>query len=391
MGTDSIIYFRTDGNSHIATGHLVRCLSVARAFALLADENSSRICFLVSDRESALLLRNFFDIENEFEVKILNSAYYNDLDRELPELVSFLSAKDSVFFLDSYYVTKTYLETLGRLTRLVFLDDLRLFDYPVDMIINYDVLSPKALAAYKAFYSQAKIKLLGSSYTPLRQQFSDLAGTGRNCPAPLGHLHSAGSLNAPPAVRLLISSGGSDPNHTCLKLADRLLASFAEAPVRLCLEVVLGALSTDKEVLLALAEKQPLITIHEKVTNMARLMASCDLAISAAGTTLYELCALAIPSACFILADNQKASAQAFAEAGAIPLLGDVRTESEKVMQSAAEWTASMLNGFCREQFLSPSMKQASASMRQLVDGKGSDRIARQLLQLLQESSPQML
>ena len=30
MGTDSIIYIRADGNSKIATGHLVRCLSIAQ-------------------------------------------------------------------------------------------------------------------------------------------------------------------------------------------------------------------------------------------------------------------------------------------------------------------------------------------------------------------------
>ncbi len=31
MGADSVIYIRADGNTEIATGHLVRCLSVARA------------------------------------------------------------------------------------------------------------------------------------------------------------------------------------------------------------------------------------------------------------------------------------------------------------------------------------------------------------------------
>ena len=30
MGADSVIYIRADGNTEIATGHLVRCLSVAR-------------------------------------------------------------------------------------------------------------------------------------------------------------------------------------------------------------------------------------------------------------------------------------------------------------------------------------------------------------------------
>ncbi len=49
MGADRLIYFRTDGNSRIATGHLARCLSIAKACQSLG----MRICFLLSGKESA--------------------------------------------------------------------------------------------------------------------------------------------------------------------------------------------------------------------------------------------------------------------------------------------------------------------------------------------------
>ena len=53
MGTDSVIYIRTDGNSKIATGHFVRCLCIAEALETLGKQ----VCFLVSDTDSADLLR----------------------------------------------------------------------------------------------------------------------------------------------------------------------------------------------------------------------------------------------------------------------------------------------------------------------------------------------
>ena len=46
------IYFRTDGNEEIATGHIMRCLSIARACAALHAE----VCFLVSDEQSMTIL-----------------------------------------------------------------------------------------------------------------------------------------------------------------------------------------------------------------------------------------------------------------------------------------------------------------------------------------------
>ena len=48
MGSDSVIYIRTDGNSKIATGHLVRCLCIAQALESLEKS----VCFLVSDEDS---------------------------------------------------------------------------------------------------------------------------------------------------------------------------------------------------------------------------------------------------------------------------------------------------------------------------------------------------
>ncbi len=42
MGADSVIYIRTDGNTEIATGHLVRCLSIARALKRVTDRRYDR-------------------------------------------------------------------------------------------------------------------------------------------------------------------------------------------------------------------------------------------------------------------------------------------------------------------------------------------------------------
>ena len=173
MGTDRIIYIRTDGNRSLAAGHLVRCLSIADACYSLGME----IHFLVSDEESrSLLLTLLTDVPLNPVIQILKTAVYNDLEREIPEMISLLSNNDTcvtydrpILLLDSYYITEKYLNTVGNFAKTAYIDDLQLFDYPVDLLINYDIAPDSLLPCHP----KAKKVLLGVSYTPLRRQFTD--------------------------------------------------------------------------------------------------------------------------------------------------------------------------------------------------------------------------
>ena len=351
MGTDRLVYFRTDGNSHIATGHLVRCLSIADACFSLG----MKVCFLVSDQESKALLQSF-DPACRFPVRILETAVYDDLEKELPEVLGMLNEAgqaEQIFFLDSYYVTEHYLSAVRAVAKVAYLDDLQLFDYPVDLLINYDVIPESRSATYQAAYQNAARTLLGASYTPLRAQFTDLQPYCRDR-----------------VSNILVTTGGSDPYHFCL----RLIAAFRENSfLHLCqLHVVVGRLNEDKDKLYKLADELPFLQLHENVSDMASLMASCDLAVSAAGTTLYELCAAGVPSMSFCLADNQLTAAKAFDEAGIIPCAGDIRCNCDEVLVKIMNFVTDMLGNFQKR-------LTAQATMRQLVDGKGAMRIAKAL------------
>lgn len=307
MGSHRLIYFRTDGNSQIATGHLMRCLSIAQACQVL----SLPVCFLASDEDSASLLKQF-DPAGTFPVRILSSAVYNDMEKELPELLSLLSEAPSLLFVDSYFVTEPYLQAVSGICPVAYLDDLQLFDYPVDLVINYDIIPEDMLPSYQAAYKRAGQTLLGASYTPLRRQFQMEVPAVR------------------PSVKdILITTGGSDPYHFCLNLLscfqERLSALIAEPDFHL--HVLIGSLNEDKRLLKELAEELPFLKLHENVTDMAALMASCDLAISAAGTTLYELCAVGIPAVSYSFADNQ------------LPSSSPLQTLEQFPMQGISVWT----------------------------------------------------
>lgn len=351
MEPDKVIYIRTDGNSKLATGHLMRCLTIARALTRM-NENVMT-AFLVSDEESAGLLRSFFSREealtDAFQIVVLNTPY-DDLDQELPLLLPFLGLHQVDWMLvDSYYVTPLYLAAARQLTRIAYLDDIQAFDYPADLVINYDI------TASCDFYKSAGSCLLGGSYAPLREQF----------------LHTGFQVYQT-VKNILLTTGGTDPCDVAGTFLTSCTADGFFANAGCFLHCVVGGLYPHKEALAALAVKYPSIILHENVEDMASLMAECDLAISAGGTTLYELCAVGVPSVSYAMADNQLPSVQAFALQNVIPYAGDVRNDRN--------FYPSLLSQVKKLAEDYPARKEYSLKMRAFIDGGGAMRIAQALL-----------
>lgn len=336
------IYFRTDGNEEIATGHIMRCLSVARACTAF----HAGIVFLVSDEKSMALLMERFTCPDEFSVQCLHSDYKN-LEEELPVLQSILSStEESWIFIDSYYVTENYLSNLQKFCRTAYLDDILAFDYPVDMIINYDMETGETPSCYR----KAAQKLLGVSYTPLREQFQNV------------------SYEVKPEVKnILISTGGTDTYNVAGELLRKVLDN---ASLRTChYHIITSRFNSHFQELEQSASHNPAIHIHENVQDMAALMAECDLAVSAGGTTLYELCAVGVPAVSFALADNQLNAVETFSKSPIIPYAGDVRPSLTAVTEAVILFLEESARSYERR-------KKSSQRMRAFIDGNGSSRIA---------------
>lgn len=364
------IFFRTDGNSEIATGHLMRSLAVARACRAYASHVRKEISlvFLVSDAESAALLAGRFETaeENtpEFPIAILHSDYRHPL-QELTALSCVLTDASAdgkekpVLFIDSYFVNTAYFKALHPYCHSAYLDDLRSFPCPVDLVINYDT------DADCGFYSDARQKLLGASYTPLRAQFG----------------HTAYEVR-PHADSILISAGGTDPYAVSIELTERLLCS----PLQDChIHILTSTANTRYGQLLALSGAHPQIQIHENVSDVASLMASCDLAVSAGGTTLNELCSVGVPTISYLMADNQKTAVSAFDAMGLIPCAGDIRPSDGSAVADSSVLHKILLFLTSMSQNVE-ERKKSSQIMRAFSDGRGAERIAEALFRLSSET-----
>lgn len=376
MGCNQLILIRTDANSRIAGGHLMRCLSIAGACLRLG----MKVWLLISDRESEAFAQSLLTSPNlsGLSLRRLPNADYRELERELVSLPQVLTEivnrenltyDSTVFLLDSYFAVPTYFTALKSFTggqmKTAYLDDLRTLDPAVDLVINYDVISESSLPQYQNAYRRAGSLLLGASYTPLRPQFENTDDFLRE------------DTLREKVTNILVTTGSSDPCHLCADMAWRF-AGLQTAGSNLNgtrLHLVIGRYNEDRERLFSLQKKLPFLQLHENVSNMASLMKSCDLAVSAAGTTLYELCAAGIPSVSLVMADNQLACAKAFGDSGVLPCGGDIRTDREQVLQAVFSFMTDMSCNYEKR-------KTAHAAMKRLVDGNGALRLGKALKEL---------
>lgn len=340
-------YIRADANEKIGTGHVMRCLSIAGEFCKHGEE----VTFIIADDRS----RNIIE-EYNYSTICLNSDW-NNLDLEVETLIQIIKLhKIEVLLIDSYFVTERYLRALKQYTRLVYLDDLNTFIYPVDVLINYNIYATDF--NYKKNYQNAGVEtafILGCSYAPLRDEFSCVRRTTNE-----------------KVSRILITSGGTD-NYGIM---NEILYTLVRKPwfQSVEYEIIMGRFHSDA--LLNSWNSYPNVHLLMNITNMSKYMSACDIAVTAGGITVYELCACGIPSILYTQADNQLEIAKSMSEKGLTPWVGDIRTDKTKCVEQIIQHMENYrTNRKLRE--------QTSKAMQSEIDGRGCSRLVRRLLEMV--------
>ena len=341
---ERILLFRADGNSDVGAGHIMRCISIADA----AGKKGFRSVFMTAGAEFGEILR-----AHGHEQMVLGTDY-RKMESETGRLVAALrQVFPEALIVDSYFVTPRYFSLLRACTgyRIVTMDDMALFPYDCDMLVNYNIYGGEWEAKYRYIYRDGGCPdlLLGTRFVPLREEFlTEKRGSVRK-----------------EGKQILVSTGGADTEHFTLALLD----AIRRHPSDKVFHLILGSMNPDREEIRKRAAGLRDIEIHENVREMAKLMLMCDAAISAAGSTLYELCATQTPTITYVLEDNQKPGATAFEKSGILQNAGDLRETG------ATELADRLIGGaiaLCDDEEL---REKISLMQQNAVDGCGADRI----------------
>ena len=352
------IVFRADANPNIGMGHIMRCLSIADAYKSVGHN----VTFIIASSEVEELIK-----KRGFKVIVLDNDY-TKMEEELKIWPQ--SECPNIIFIDSYYVTPLYLSNLKKKfrSRLVYIDDMLSFPYPVDVLVNYNIYSSEL--EYKRLYHNSKYKLpslfLGPQYAPLRTIFKKL----------------------PPKMQkkaisdVLISTGGSDEFHLALNLVHHLIK---QDQIKYTYHILMGALNRDKTEIKNITAGNSHIILHENVSDMKTLIQSMDMVVSAAGSTLYEVCACGVPLITYIIADNQIQGAQAFEKQNLAVNVGDLResktiaTNQASLVKLRADVCKIIFDALEKTSCNYEQRVNTGLQMQKMIDGNGADRIVEKI------------
>ena len=117
------------------------------------------------------------------------------------------------------------------------------------------------------------------------------------------------------------------------------------------------------------------VKIYHDISDIAEIMKQCDIAISAGGTTIAELCACGIPTIGFAVAENQTYGLEAYAKDGIVRYAGDVRNGKNKVIDNIELY----LRDFASDK---KTRERQGKLAHNIIDGNGAMRIAQEIMSI---------
>ncbi|MEF9951700.1 MAG: UDP-2,4-diacetamido-2,4,6-trideoxy-beta-L-altropyranose hydrolase [Clostridium sp.] len=341
-----MIFLRVDSNEVIATGHLMRCLVIANKLRIIGEE----CVFVVSDSKSFEIIEKW-----GFNYICLNSEW-DKIDDELDSFIKLIKAYNvKKVIIDSYYISEKYLSTLKKYVKLIYLDDINKFKYPVNMIINYSDTYKRF--NYDDIYKDEDIVFLsGYQYVPLRDEFDGIEVCIRE-----------------DIKEVIFTVGGSDN----LNITNMFIEEIAKLETNkdIIFNIVVGRVNKNISLINKIVEGLQNVKVFSNISNMSDLIRKCDLAITAGGTTILEMCACKIPTIGISIADNQREGMAVLREKEAIIYAGDALEDKYKVINTI-NYNIELLKDSVEVR------KRLSTNMGNILDGKGASRIASEIHKL---------
>lgn len=290
--SDETVYYRVDGDSSIGAGHIVRCVSIAQE----VEAQGGKAVFVSTNEESVKILQKY-----NFEPLLVGGDPRHLGKFDAQKLADVMDGDTSVL-VDSYGITNEFFDTCADLDlKVAYIDDMYTFETGslsdpvrrnVRVLINYSFGFSEE--DYDNVYKGTSTKLLiGPKYAPVRKVFREKADQYQV---------------RDKVENVLITTGSTNPNKSLEKMAQGCRDALSDARI----SVVVGPNASFDS---SLVSKLNLHLI-KGATDLSDYMFGSDLVISAAGTTLYELYTLGVPTIVVPIVENQLANAKGYEKTG---------------------------------------------------------------------------
>lgn len=355
------ILFRVDSSLYIGSGHVIRCLTLAKALR----EKGAECSFICRNHPGNLsqLIRSFGFTVNLLEVVETQQNHLPEIDKA-SEYARWLGAswKDDAeqtcalarqkstdwIIVDHYGIDHHWEKVVSpSCKKLMVIDDLANRSHDCHLLLDQNLVENYKLR-YQKIVNHNCFCLTGPKFALLQPEYA------------IAHERTPPRLA--PISRVLIYFGAADQRN----LTGMAISAFLKLNRNdVNLDVVVNDQSPFYTTIRELVQNKPTIKLHENVPSLCDLMINADFAIGASGATSWERCCLGLPTFVVTLAANQEPIAAQLHRDGYVKLLGQLNEITVDLLKAAF---SDVLSGNC-------DLEKWSSHCRTLVDGKGTDRV----------------
>ena len=306
------IVFRTDASQQIGSGHVMRCLTLAKEL----HSNCEKISFITREHKSnlnELIIDKGFDLtsmplQNVLQNNLENYEKWLGVTQEIDaeETIKIVKNQKINWLIIDHYALDSIWEKKLRfyVENIMVIDDLANRTHDCDIILDQNLFN-NMQERYKDKTPEKCIKLFGPQYAILGSDYYNF--------------HKKIKARSLPIENILIFFSSLDlQNLTSMTLSvlEKIGATFKS------IEVVISKKSPNYIEVLNKVSKLTGANIYSDVPTLATLIKKADLAIGAGGSTNWERLCLGLPTIVVTIADNQQISNQNLHQKGLIKLIG---------------------------------------------------------------------
>jgi len=342
---------RTDSSNIIGTGHIIRCISLAKEFRKLGVK-----VYFISKPYKGNILKVVK--KNKFYIKTIktNLNISKDADKTIKILKKL---KIGLLIADSYTLNFDWEKKVKKhVKKLIVINDL-IKKTCCDVLINSNFL-PDKLNSFKHLYKKKIIKetkiLLGSKYAVLDSKYYKLKKK-------IKPKKKIGKIN--------IFFGGFQDS---LNLIENAVDALSDKKLRqIKLDIVIGLnQKLSKRIIFKLTQRGN-FKIFKNLSTLANLFKKADLGIGCGGVANSERLCLGLPSLVFIAAKNQETLGEELSKKRIIIRLKMKKKEIDK------KHLSNLVYKLKENKNLLNTMSKRG---RLIVDGFGAKRIANSVLNI---------
>jgi UDP-2,4-diacetamido-2,4,6-trideoxy-beta-L-altropyranose hydrolase len=355
--------FRVDASLQMGSGHVMRCLTLADALTtqgaqchFISRAHPGHLLDLIRQRGFAVtalpvelpLPPANTQVASERPKEPVHAPWLGcDWQTDAEQTRAIVKKLQPDWLVVDHYALDQRWETALRpyYQKLMVIDDLADRPHQCELLLDQNL--GRQLKDYANLVpAQCKV-LTGPQYALLRPEFAALRA------------YSLQRRQQPALKQVLITMGGVDQPNATGQVLQALKGCSLPQDCRI--SVVMGLQAPWLQQVQEQAKDMPWPTeVMVNISDMAQRMADSDLAIGAAGSTSWERCCLGLPAFMVVLADNQRAIAEALQGAGAAKILDNT---------SAVPMTCEVISALVANPRALHDMSIAAA---RIVDGLGT-------------------